>query len=212
MKISRLIAILMICAFILLTLASCTLPDGYTREQFFGVVRMSESCGRLVIYIPELGDVDIPEYNRCYSSFSGDSESADADHQLREGDLILISFKYKRSWDDRGVAVRELYPAQFDRSADSISVLRENVSLEKTDGAYLLSFCSAEDAPNFAPGDQIYIIYQGGKDGRAYLECIGEGRVYDISEDRISVELADIPAPSEFLSKFVDAEFSHEWP
>ena len=42
-------------------LAGCGGGGEYNREKFYGVVRFSEESNGLVVYIPNLGDVVIPE-------------------------------------------------------------------------------------------------------------------------------------------------------
>lgn len=184
---------------------------GYANERFYGVIRWSEECNQLVVYIPGIGDVSIPESDSCHASFDGYDESVSESYTLKNGDLVAIDFKYKRGWDNFGVAIMESYPARFDRKASSIEALRENITFAKIENGYELAFPLTDEMPDFAKGDDIYFIYSGGKNGVAYKELIAEGIVTDISDGRINVILSALDSPDThdparyFLEKFLSA-------
>ena len=204
-------------ALILMVVAFCGASVGcqegkrYTRERFYGVVRFSEEMDRLVVYIPNMGDVEIPESEGCCSCFDGHEENDDYSYQLKAGDLVSINFRYKKSWDDHGVQIMGIDPAMFDRKAHLIEALRENISFAKVDGGYELSFPSTEEIDSAEIGDTLYFIQHGGHDGRAYMKLYASGEIIARSDGMITVMLTIPEGASEFLNHFCDMTVELTW-
>ena len=186
--------------------------DGYRRERFFGVVRFSEACDRLVVYLPEIGEAEIPECDECIAGFDGYEENESTSYVLKEGDFVSIGFKYKRAWDDEGVSLMECYPARFDRKASSIEALREEVAFEKTEDGYRFSCVLSQTAPSFAEGDALCIVYHGGENGRAFRQLIAEGGIEECTGRRIFSTLTLEVSEKEFFEKYVSASAEKAFP
>ena len=206
----RLMALVLalLCAF---GLVGCNKGDQYNRERFYGVVRFSEELDRLVVYIPSIGDVEIPESDGCCSCFDGHEESDDRDYQLKAGDLVAINFRYEKSWDDHGVSVMECYPARFDRRAHLIEALKENISFGKTDDGYRLSFPATEEIEGAEIGDTLYFVQHGGENGRAYVRLYASGEITAKSDGIITVALTIPEGEAEFLNYFSEMTVELNW-
>lgn len=207
----KLIALVLTVAAACSLFVGCNAGDGYTRERFYGVVRFSEEVDRLVVYIPNIGDVEIPESEGCCSCFDGHEKNDDYSYQLKAGDLVSINFRYKKSWDDHGVQIMEISPAKFDRKAHLIEALRENISFAKVDGGYELSFPSTEEIDSAEIGDTLYFIQRGGRDGRAYRKLYASGEIIARSDGIITVMLTIPEGASEFLNHFCDMTVELTW-
>lgn len=185
--------------------------DGYSRERFYGVVRWSEECNQLVVYIPEVGEVEIPDCDSCWADFDGYEENEDDSYQLKAGDFVVINFKYKKSWKENSVKIMESYPARFDRKASSIDALNENIWYEKIDSGYQLSFSSSDQTLDFNIGDTIYFVYHGGENGVAYQQLVADGIVSDITDEKVTVNLNILNSEKEFFEKFVSITIEKSW-
>ena len=208
MKKIRFIGIFAIFTAMLLSLIACG-GDGYEREHFYGVVRWSEECEDSVIYVPEVGEVRIPEHEFCYASFDGSEENENTAYALKEGDFVCINFKYEKAWDDRGVKIMETAPAQFDRAARSIEALAENITFEKTDAGYVLSMVY-DRADEVAVGNSLYFVHHGGKNGKAFQELIAEGVISEIAGERVTVLIKSLDSEKEFFEKFTSVSVETE--
>ena len=187
---------------VLLCLVGCG-GDRYVFESFYGVVRFSETCGRDVVYIPEFGEVEIPESEHFYPyKDTSVSESVDA-ASLKRGDLVAIYFRYEKSWDENSVKVMEMYPAKFDRGAYGIEVLRENISFGKDDTGYVFSFPITKETEDAAVGDTLYFIEHGGENGRAYRKLSAEGKILKREDGIFTVSLSIKGEESEFLPLYM---------
>ncbi len=190
-------AIVISCCFLV-----CNKGDKYNRERFYGVVRFSESVNDLVVYIPSVGEVVIPESEECCSCFDGHEENDDKNYRLKVGDLIAINFRYEKSRNDNGVKIMETHPAKFDRNARLIEALRENITFEKTDSGYVLSFPTTSEIESAAVGDSLYFIRHGGENGRAYVKLYAEGKITAKENDIITVVLSVVESENEFLEYY----------
>ena len=186
--------------FCVLGLVGCNVGDQYNLERFHGVVRFAEEADRLVVYIPSIGDVEIPESEGCCSCFDGCDD--EKNYQLKAGDLVAIYFRYEKSWDDNSVRIMECYPARFDRKAYLIEALKENISFGKTDSGYVLSFPSTEDIDSAEIGDTLYFIQHGGENGRAYERLYASGEITAKADGIITVNLTIHESEAEFLNYF----------
>ena len=173
----KLLALALAVVVLLCCLVGCSEGDKYNRERFYGVVRFSEESNQLVVYIPSVGDVAIPESEGCCSCFDGHEENDDKNYQLKVGDLVAINFRYEKGWDDNSVKIMESYPARFDRKAHLIEALKENISFAKTDVGYVLSFPSTDEIDSAEIGDTLYFVQHGGENGRAYKRLYAEGEI-----------------------------------
>ena len=198
----KLIALALSMASLLCCLVGCSVGDKYNRERFYGVVRFSEECNQLVVYIPGIGDVAIPESEGCCSCFDGHEENDDKNYQLKAGDLVSINFRYEKSWDDNSVQIMESYPSRFDRKAHLIEALEENISFTKTDSGYVLSFPSTAEVDSAKIGDTLYFIQHGGYNGRAYKKLYAEGVITAMADGIITVTLTFRQDESEFLNYY----------
>ena len=198
----KLIALALSMASLLCCLVGCSVGDKYNRERFYGVVRFSEECNQLVVYIPGIGDVAIPESDGCCSCFDGHDENDDKNYQLKTGDLVSINFRYEKSWDDNSVQIMESYPSRFDRKAHLIEALEENISFAKTDSGYVLSFPSPAEVDSAKIGDTLYFIKHGGYNGRAYKMLYAEGVITAMADGIITVTLTFRQDESEFLNYY----------
>ena len=192
--------LLMLCMGI--SLFGCSVGDKFNRERFYGVVRFSEECNQLVVYIPKVGDVEIPEHTRCVSLLDEYEEAENHQCRLKAGDYVVINFRYEKSWDENSVKVMEMYPAKFDRRADSIEVLQENISFGKTDGGYEFSFPSTAETESAELGDTLYFVQNGGKNGVAYKKLYAEGVITSKSDGMIAVALTIPEGETEFLKYY----------
>ena len=207
----KLIALVFTMIVLLCCLVGCSEGDKYNRERFYGVVRFSEESNQLVVYIPSIGDVAIPESEGCCSCFDGHEENDDKTYQLKAGDLVSINFRYEKSWDDHGVQIMETYPARFDRKAHLIEALKENITFVKTDGGYVLSFPSNTEIESAETGDTLYFIQHGGENGRAYQKLYAEGEITAKADGIITVVLSIPEGESEFLNYFNEMTIELTW-
>ena len=189
----------------------CNEGDKYNRERFYGVVRFSEESNQLVVYIPSIGDVTIPESEGCCSCFDGHEENEDKNYQLKVGDLVAINFRYEKSWDDNSVQIMESYPAKFDRKAHLIEALEENISFGKIDSGYVLSFPSTDEIESANIGDTLYFIQHGGKDGRAYEKLYATGQITAKKDGIITVRLTIPEGETEFLNYYNEMTVELTW-
>lgn len=192
-------------------LVGCSEGDRYNRERFYGVVRFSEESNQLVVYIPSVGDVAIPESEGCCSYFDGHEENEDKNYQLKVGDLVSINFRYEKSWDDNSVQIMESYPGRFDRKAHLIEALKENISFAKTDGGYELSFPSTAEIDSAQIGDTLYFIQHGGENGRAYQKLYAEGVITAKEEGIITVAMTIPEGETEFLNYYNGMTIELTW-
>ena len=207
----RLIALGVAVAALLYCLVGCSEGDKYNRERFYGVVRFSEESNQLVVYIPSIGDVAIPESEGCCSCFDGHEENEEKNYQLKAGDLVSINFRYEKSWDENSVKIMESYPARFDRKAHLIEALEENISFDKTDGGYVLSFPSTAEIDSAKIGDTLYFIQHGGKNGRAYKKLYAEGVITAKADGIITVALTIHESETEFLNYYNEMTIELTW-
>jgi len=192
-------------------LVGCNMGDKYNRERFYGVVRFSEESNQLVVYIPSVGDVVIPESEGCCSCFDGHEENDKKNYQLKIGDFVSIHFRYEKSWDDNSVQIMEMYPAKFDRKAHLIEVLQENISFGKTDSGYVLSFPSTAEIECAEIGDTLYFIQHGGENGRAYKRLYASGEITAKEEGIITVALTILEGETEFLNYYNEMTVELVW-
>ena len=207
----KLLALAVAVVALLCCLVGCREGDKYNRERFYGVVRFSEESNQLIVYIPSIGDVVIPESDRYCSCFDGHEENGDKTYQLKEGDLIAINFRYKKSWDDNSVKIMETYPAKFDRKAHLIEVLKENISFGKNDVGYVLSFPSTAEIESAEIGDTLYFIQHGGENGRAYKKLYASGKITAKTDGIITVALTIPEGETEFLNYFNEMTVELTW-
>ena len=215
-KIKKLLTIglsvlLMLCMGI--SLFGCSIGDKFNHERFYGVVCFSEECNQLVVYIPKVGDVSIPDCDRCVSPFDEyeDGEAKNDQYSLKAGDYVVINFRYEKSWDENSVKIMEMYPAKFDRRADSIEVLQENVSFGKTDNGYELSFPSTAELESAELGDTLYFVQHGGENGKAYKKLYAEGVITSKSDGIIAVVLIIPEGETEFLDYYNEMTVELTW-
>lgn len=187
------------------TAVGCT-PD-YNHETFYGVVKFSKIINGPIIYIPEYGEVKIPENDGYCSCFDGHGENEERRYHLRPGDLVKINFKYEKSRDDNGVCLMETYPAQFDRKAGLIEVLKQNIYIDKEDTGYVLSFPSDNKTESASVGDTLYFYYYY-VDTEEYgtpRECkklYAEGEITSKSDGVITVNLVIHGEENRFLANY----------
>ena len=198
----KLLALALAVVVLLCCLAGCSEGDKYNRERFYGVVRFSEESKQLIVYIPSIGDVAIPESERCCSCFDGHEENDEQNYQLKAGDLVSINFRYEKSWDDHGVQIMETYPGKFDRNAHLIEALKENITFAKTDDGYVLSFPSTAEIDSAEIGDTLYFIQHGGENGRAYQKLYASGEITAKADGIITVVLTIPEGETEFLNYY----------
>lgn len=196
---------------LLFCLCGCNDGNKYNHEQFYGVVRFSEECNRLVVYIPKYGEIEIPENEGCCSCFDGHEENDNHTYQLKIGDLVKINFKYEKSWDDNGVQIMESYPAKFDRKAGLIEVLEENIFFGKTDTGYELSFPSTSEIESAEIGDTLYFVQHGGKNGRSYKKLYANGKIIAKADGIITVALTIPEGETEFLNYYNEMSVDLTW-
>ena len=196
---------------LLFCLVGCRDGDKYNRERFYGVVHFLEESNQLVVYIPSVGDVAIPESEGCCSCFDGHEENYDKNYQLKAGDLVSINFRYEKRWDDHGVQIMECYPGKFDRKAHLIEALKENISFVKTDSGYVLSFPSTAEIDSAEIGDTLYFVQHGGENGRAYKKLYAEGQITAKADGIITVILSIPEGESEFLNYYNEMTVELTW-
>ncbi len=207
----KLIALTLAVVALLCCLVGCSAGDKYNRERFYGVVRFLEESNQLVVYIPSIGDVVIPESEGCCSCFDGHEENDDKNYQLKVGDLVSINFRYEKSWDDNSVRIMESYPGKFDRKAHLIEALKENISFSKIDGGYVLSFPSTAEIESAEIGDTLYFIQHGGENGRAYKKLYASGEITAKADGIITVILSIPEGEAEFLNYFNEMTVELTW-
>ncbi len=207
----KLLALTLAVVSLLYCFVGCREVDQYNHEQFYGVVRFSEECNRLVVYIPSVGDVEIPENEGCCSCFDGHESNDDHTYQLKEGDLVKINFKYEKSWDDNSVKIMESYPARFDRKAGLIEVIEQNIYFDKVDSGYILSFPSTAEIDSANVGDTLYFVQHGGYDGRAYMKLYATGGITLKADGMITVLLTIPEGETEFLNYFSEMTVELTW-
>jgi hypothetical protein len=207
----KLLALALVVVALVCCLIGCSKGDKYNRERFYGVVRFSEESNQLVVYIPSVGDVAIPESEGCCSCFDGHEENDEQNYHLKAGDLVSINFRYEKSWDDNSVQIMESYPCRFDRKAHLIEALKENISFAKIDGGYVLSFPSTAEIEIAEIGDTLYFIQHGGYDGRAYQKLYASGEITAKADGIITVVLLIPEGESEFLNYYNEMTVELTW-
>ena len=175
--------------------------NNVTYATFYGLVRYNEEYEELFIYIPNVGDVEIPEYDKIYGI---DEDSYDNNsYQLKNGDYIVIGFKYVASWDDNSVKIYETYPAKFDRKADYISVYKENISYYKNDNGSELAFPLENDLEININDTLAFLEYKGDKNGLRVTK-IAEGTVLSINDNIVTVSLNLLVDEKDFFNRFIN--------
>lgn len=209
----KILVFILVLASILLSFSGCSAFEKKKHEKFYGVVKFLEETNMMVVYIPKLGDVAIPENEGCCSCFDGHESDEDYSYQLKPGDLVAINFKYEKSWDDQGVCVMETYPARFDRKAGHIEALRENISFEKTDSGYILSFPETTEIKDVQTGDNIYFVLHESKNGFDSSILYAEGIVTAKNDSLITVTLTNFHNNNEtdFLDNYVNMTAHLTW-
>ena len=187
----------------------CTPDYGY--ETFYGVVKFSKIINGPIIYIPEYGEVEIPDNEGYCTCFDGHGDEENASYHLRPGDLVKVNFKYEKSWDDSGVTVMETYPAKFDRKAGRIEVLRQNIFLDKDDTGYVLSFPTDEKTESASVGDTLhfYYYYVDVNEYGVSRECkqlYADGEITSKADDVITVDLTILGEEKRFLERYVSMQ------
>ena len=190
--------------------------DDHAHESFYGVVRYSEYCSSLVVYIPDIGEVAIPEYERSYAGFDGYEENEDAAYELKDGDLVSISFEYEKSWDDGSVKILKTSPGMFDRKASVIEALKENVFFDKTEAGYILSLGTndrmvSEQIDTQSVDGKIYFVYHSSYNGRDRMVLLAEGTVMDITKEKLTVVLTIHDDEESFLEKLTSSTLETVW-
>lgn len=192
----------------IISFIACNIPsfnkDKYNYEKYYGLVRFSEEHERLLIYIPNVGDVEIPEYDKIYGLNDNNEENTNS-YQLKNGDFVIINFKYEKSLDDNSVKIYETYPARFDRKADYISVLKENISFGKNENGYELSFPLEKDL-EIKVNDTLAFLEYKGENGRVKVTKIAEGIVLNINDNIITVSLNLLISEKNFFDRFKDVD------
>ena len=207
----KLLGLLLAVVALLCCLVGCNVGDKYNYERFYGVVRFSEESNQLVVYIPSIGDVTIPQSEGYCTCFDGHEETNDSTYQLKVGDYVAIHFRYEKSWDDNSVRLMEIYPAQFDRNAYLIEVLKENISFGKTDSGYVLSFPSTAEIEGAEIGDALYFIQHGGENGRAYKKLYASGEIIAKADGIVTVALTIPEEETEFLNYYNEMTVTLTW-
>lgn len=190
--------------------------DNFIHEKFYGVVRWSEYCNHLVVYIPTVGEVEIPEYERSYAGFDGYEENEDTAYPLKAGDLVVINFKYGKSWDENSVKIMKTFPGRFDRPASVIEALKENVFFDKTEAGYILSFGTndrmvSEQIDTLSVDGKIYFVYHSSYNGRDRMALLAEGTVMDITKEKLTVILTIHDDEESFLEKLTSSTLETVW-
>jgi len=209
----KVLALLLAVVALLCCLVGCSDGDKYNHESFHGVVRLSEETNRLVLYIPKYGEVEIPDSEGCFSPFDEytPDDKEDGSCQLKPGDLVVIHFNYEKSWDDNSVKIMETYPAKFDRKAERIEVLRENISFEKNDNGYVLTFPSTDEIDSAKVGDTLYFVRHGGENGKAFTQLYASGVINDKTDGHITVTLTIPEGETEFLDYYTRMTVELTW-
>ena len=194
--------LLLILMIIVSFIACNTVPiNNVSYATFYGLVRYNEEYEELFIYIPNVGDVEIPEYDKIYGI---DEDSYDNNsYQLKNGDYIVIGFKYVASWDDNSVKIYETYPAKFDRKADYISVYKENISFFKNDNGYELAFPLENDLEININDTLAFLELKGDKNGLRVTK-IAEGTVLSINDNIVTVSLNLLVDEKDFFNRFIN--------
>ena len=149
---------------------------------------------RLVVEIPHIGTMDIPQAEEIYPFIEMDFEG------LAEGDLVKITFP-----PGEEVGILETYPGMFGCEAESIVVMGQNFELERTEdgtGKYLFSI-PAGLAPEAREGDILEISHHDPAiDGQAVEELAAVPILFvDTERMQILIELSPEEV-STFLREF----------
>lgn len=189
-------------------LVSCSENDKYTYERFYGVVKFLDESNQLVVYIPNVGNVVIPESDSCCSFFD---DNKNENYQLKEGDFIIIHFKFEKSWDNHNIEIMEIYPARFSKKAYLIEALKENISFYKTEDKYLLSFPVTTEIESADIGDTLYFVYHSGENGCAYAKLNAEGEIVGLNDGIITVSLSMLDNEYDFFKYFNKMTIEVTW-
>ena len=208
MRLIKTVALLLALLILTVALVGCSF-DRYNHETFYGVVRWSDDFNGLLVYIPGIGDVDIPRYEKCISSFDGADAEDEENYQIKDGDLVKINFKYENHWDNHGVEIMECFPARFGMTASSIEVLRQGVEFEKVDTGYTFAFREADNT--YKTGETLYIIYHHGYNGVAAMSRIAEGTVISLEGDKVTLSLTLYTEAEEFLKGYISSSIETTW-
>jgi len=202
-KLFKLVFIILIC-FISFTACNTIPLHKIIYVEYYGLVRYNEEFNQLLIYIPNIGDVEIPEYEKIYG-LNDKYEDNDNSYQLKNGDFIVIQFKHKNNWYENNVKIMESYPAKFDQKAYYIDVLKENISYNKNNNEYQLSFPLEKDL-EININDKIAFLDYEGENGRVKVTKIAEGIVLNINENIITVSLNLLISEKEFFENFPNSD------
>ena len=152
-------------------------------HSYYGIIMEDEGSNRMVISIPRLGEVEIPDATEIYPYF----EPGDEEFALESGDLVKISFALGED-----IQLQESDPAVFSTKAENIVVIARGMSLYyEGDNEYLFSFplgVLPVDDSNVEPGDKLEIYTQQERTVESFLI---EAEVVTVSqeENRVSIRI-----------------------
>lgn len=150
------------------------------KNVFYGVIDYEDMGGdtaQLVVRIPRLGTVDIPEADEIYPYIEIDY------HGLEEGDLVQITFP-----EAEEIMLMETYPAQFTEKAESIAVMGRGpfeLILEE-DGSYLWNVPQGM-AMDAQPGDTLELYHP--EPGTENEEVFASTEVYSVNEEKYQIRV-----------------------
>jgi hypothetical protein len=186
-------------------LLSCSCSFAYDRQEqrsyFSGIVLFEEFHNGLVVDIASIGLCTIPKAEKIYY--------LDDDTEIQKGDLIRIRFNEEKS----KIAVAESYPAQFVKTADSISVEAKNLILERTEQGFLFSQPTDKTSEGATVGELYYFIETGGYNGQAYQKLFCSAEIVTITESttKMKLQFTEEDLLAEFLWNYPTLDQSTFW-
>ena len=175
-------------------------PETQADEEtvFYGIVAYADMEGEtlpMVVHVPGLGDMDIPEADRVEPYIEIDFDGLEA------GDLIRITFPKGEE-----ISIMETYPGQFSRKAEKIEVMgRGPFALQPGEGNTYRFALPLGLAPEAQPGDFLDIYRQEpDKDGQMQeVEFLHSVEILDVAPEYSQLWVNMLPEEVEsFLPAF----------
>ena len=175
-------AALALCVVLAVWLAANPAPDSSgNRNVYYGITERVETADggeRLVVRIPRLGDLEIPETEKIESTLEGRAEEiqdrpaymeGSGNSLIQEGDLLRMVFPAGRE-----ISVRETNPAGFSEAAERIEITGQGLAM-CYEGADLYRIAvPLELAEEAEPGDVLHIYYDANENAGQPGEAVEE--------------------------------------
>ncbi|MBN2877964.1 MAG: hypothetical protein JXL85_09985 [Bacilli bacterium] len=183
------IVIVMFLFLLSIGLVSCV--DRENNIEYFGVATYYDGEDGnplgLFVNIPSVGLMMIPVIDNTFSYI--DNTHTD-NYEIQNGDLMRIYFK-----DVTDVGILESYPGRFDKDPYSISIQRQNISMESTclDSYYIsfpieyLGYLVQYGIDDLSVNVELTILIQYIVDKQPVMDHFTDTVIYELNEETIGI-------------------------